>query len=274
MAVTSLRCPMSPNRSQPGDQRPEGTACSERSLTVEGLIDRTISVETLTNHMKSLTPFVYLRYGDGEWYSVLGAEGFNCDGHDFFPETIGRELQSVLSEVDQCPGDGRRIYVGTTTCFLQREIMEYIGARRLVGRIAWVSDALLRVGLHDLSTRRFVETVAAHPGPKWLVANRHLHPVARALGLSHVVIPDRNCYAHLDTTVKMLRFAGPGLVLCCASMASECLIWRLFRRNPEATSIDCGSIFDWMIGRENRCEARFHRDLLQREYLPLFRDRL
>jgi hypothetical protein len=104
------------------------------------------------------------------------------------------------------------------------------------------------------------------------MANRHLQPVARALGLRHVAIAEHNCYMQLDAIEAMLQFDGPGLVLCCASMASECLIWRLFKDNPDATYADCGSIFDWMIGRENRPEARIHRDFLQREYFPIFQD--
>jgi hypothetical protein len=248
------------------------TVSSGASRPMEDIVDWTITVETLARHVESGNPFVYLRYSDGEWYSLLGARGTNCDGHDFLPATMGLELESVLSEVSRQPADGSLVYVGTTTSLLQVFIQEYIAANRLTDSVAWVSASLFPLGLYDLSTRRFVEAAAGYSGPKWLVANRHLAPIARALGCCHVVIPERNCYAHIDEIESAMRYRGPGLVLCCASMASECLIWRLFRHNPAATYVDCGSIFDWMIGRENRREASSHRELLRREYFPLFRD--
>lgn len=30
--------------------------------------------------------FSFSRWNDGEWSSVFGGEGFNCDGHKYFPD--------------------------------------------------------------------------------------------------------------------------------------------------------------------------------------------
>jgi hypothetical protein len=54
-------------------------------------------------------------------------------------------------------------------------------------------------------------------------------------------------------------------------MASECLIWRLFSHNPSASFVDCGTIFDWMLGNLNRREAVAQWPFLEQKYAPLFR---
>ena len=60
-------------------------------------------------------------------------------------------------------------------------------------------------------------------------------------------------------------------MICRASMASECLIWRFLRHNPSASFVDCGTIFDRMLGNLYRREAVAQWPFLEKEYAPLFR---
>lgn len=236
---------------------------------LEEIIDADVSVETLTELVANQTPFAYLRYGDGEWLSVLGVDGHNCDRHSFLPDSLGRELRQVLRQIADMGRDNERLYVGTT-CELHDHSDAFLRSHRMLDRVHWVSDALFRVGLPNLKTRDFIAAVMQYQGVKVLVGNRFLRPVARALGCRHVVIPLRDCYRQIDRLERACRFDGPGLVICCASMASECLIWRLYRRNPHTTYVDCGSIFDGMIGRMIRREMREMSETMRLQYAPLF----
>ncbi|MBW3598908.1 MAG: hypothetical protein KY475_16750 [Planctomycetes bacterium] len=237
---------------------------------MQQFIDRSVTVETLTRRLTDRIPFTYLRYGDGEWLSVLGVEGRNCDRHDFFPESLGPELRQVLCQIAELPPDAPSVYVGTT-CDLQERVQPFLSVHRLRDRLHWVSDALFRMGLVNLTTRGFLEAVIAFQGAKLLVGNEFLRPAAHGLGCTHVVIPLENCYSRIDWMERACRFDGPGLVICCASMASECLLWRLRRRNPEATYVDCGSIFDGMLGHMIRRELAEASEMLRRCYAPLFK---
>ncbi len=236
---------------------------------LQSLIDAKVDAETLAQHVERREAFLLLRFGDGEWCSVIGSGGHNCDGHDFLPETMGRELRSVLDDAAGQSRTGERIYVGTT-----RELED--SSRAVLSRIPgaeqihWVTDAVFRRGMPNLQTLRFVRACRDFDGVKVLVGNQFLRPVARALKAHHIVIPLKNCYGCLDEVERLCRAQRADLVLCCASMASECLLWRLFQDRPEAIYADCGSIFDVMLKQPIRREYHEWSNLIAEHYWPLF----
>lgn len=238
--------------------------------TLEPLIDHHVTADELARRIEQYQPFVLLRFGDGEWYSILGAEGHNCDRHDFLPETMGRELRSILMALAAETHDRSRLLVGTT-CELSQEVRPFLAKLANPNQVHWVSDAIFRLGMSNLQTRRFVIACQQFRGRKVIVGNASLRPVARALQAHHVVVPRENCYAEIDAIERSCRDLNPELLLCCASMASECLLWRLQKSNPAATLADCGSIFDVMLKRPIRSEYHAWTDLIAEHYFPIFR---
>jgi hypothetical protein len=242
-------------------------------LTTAELIDREVNPETFAAHLRADEPFAYLRYNDGEWLSILGHRGRNTDEHDFFPETLGRDLSLSLEYLAGLWPENGRIYAGLNTYLYQDAIRRHLAEHRLFERVRWVGDNLFGDGLHDLSTYRFIEAVKAHDGRKTLVANRTLAPVAKGLGCRHVVIARKDCYVELGRMIKACAFRGPGLLICCAGMASECLIHRAHEANPRGSYVDCGHIFDALVGNRSREYTRIDADgileLLETRYAPL-----
>ncbi len=53
------------------------------------VIDIGVTCDTFSAHLRDREPFTYLRFGDGEWLSILGREGRTSDGQDFAPATLG-----------------------------------------------------------------------------------------------------------------------------------------------------------------------------------------
>jgi hypothetical protein len=247
--------------------------CIQEVLAPRQRIDAKIKVSCFTAHVERSEPFIHLRYGDGEWYSMLGRCGRNGDGHDFFPDTLGRDLRESL---DYAAGlaPHSRCYVGFSEFWDHPAVYVYLAARPWLDQIHWVGASLLPVGIRDFSTRRFLEAVRDYPGRKYLVGNASLALVARGLGCSHVVIPRVDCYLQIGRAERACAFHGPGIVLCCAGMASEGLLVRLHRKNPSGTYIDCGHIFDAMVGvlsREYTLEnSGGIVDFLFENYTPMF----
>ncbi len=243
-------------------------------LAPRALIDRRVTVETFIAHLVRGEPFSHPRYADGEWLSMLGARGVNCDGHDHFPETTGRELRQSLDYVAARHPDNQTMYVGLVRSWREFDLQAYLLSRGLTHRVHWVGCMLFQNGLRDFSTKRFLETVRRLPKPKYLVANRWLAPIARWLGCRHVRIPEENCYLAIDATEKACRFRGRGLVLLCASFAAECLIRRLHQRNPAGTYVDCGHVFDAMVGRLTRRYTQANEGgivgFVREHYAPMF----
>jgi len=195
------------------------------------LIDSNVTVDTFAAHLDRGEPFSYLRCGDGEWLSILGTRGRNGDGHDFFPETLGRELGQSLEYAGRLAPPNPHYYVGLHGIFFQDPIQRFLLARRLGRQVHWVGDNLFSYGLADFSTRRFLEALQGFQGPRFLVANPSLAPVARGLGCVHVVVPPVDCYLAIDRTERATGFQGAGIVVCCAGMASPFSASITFRRS-------------------------------------------
>src|SRR5262249_5381615 len=153
-------------------------------------------------------PFAYLRYGDGEWLSILGRTGRNADDHDFFPDTLGRELRETFLYAAAVRPCTPRFYMGLHAMIYQDAIRRYLVEHAIARGIDWVSDNLFALGFSDFSTYRFLEAVKRFPGPKTLIGNGSLAPVAAGLGCRHVVIPLRDCYREIDEIARQCRFTG------------------------------------------------------------------
>jgi hypothetical protein len=261
-------------RSESGLAWAEGEPRRAGACSTKGLIDASVNPDRFVRHLRSREPFAYLRYGDGEWISIFGWPGRNSDKCDHFPATMGRELRGTLDLVARLWPRNRRIYMGLHTWLYQDEICGYLARAPFTRRLHWVSDNLFSEGLRDLSTRRFLEAVRDYRGRKLFVGNDTHAVIARALGCRHVPIPGRDCYLVLDEIVRRCRFRGPGLVLCCAGMATECLFGRLYPENPHGTYVDCGHIFDAIVGRFSRDYTRENHDdimaVYDEHYRPLF----
>jgi len=180
------------------------------------LADRDITVDCFSDHIVRREPFSYFRYGDVEWLSMFGDQGKNSGRHDFMPETVGCELRDSIDYVASLTPDNQNLYVGLPLSWRPDRILTYLKNRDLVGKVHWVDASLFPLGLRDLSTKRFLEAVRDFRGPKYLVANRWLAPVAK--GARHGARQDsreqllsrhRPCRAGLS-----IPRAGAGSVLC------------------------------------------------------------
>jgi hypothetical protein len=236
------------------------------------VIDIGVICDTFTAHLCNSEPFTYIRYGDGEWLSILGCRGRNSDGQDYAPATLGQELRWTLEYAAGLWPNNERFYVGVHDGYYRRAVCRHLVESRLVPRVRWVEDNLFADGLNNLSTLRFLLAVQGFRGRKVLVANETLAPIARALRCHHIVVPRIDCHLSLTAIEDRCHFCEPSLVVCCAGMASEPLLCRLHRANPHGMYIDCGSVFDAIVGLPTRYYTQINFDdvcsTLERYYVP------
>jgi hypothetical protein len=255
----------------PNSPRWAGTVYNLAATT--DIIDSAVTADTFAGHLSNGEPFAYLRYGDGEWLSILGHAGRNADDHDFLPETLGRELQRTFAYAAGLGPRNQRFYMGLHAILYQDAIRRYLIEHDIAYRIHWVCDNLFALGYFDMSTYRFLAAVKAFAGPKILIGNESLAPVAEGLGCRHVVIPLVDCYREIDEIYQQCCFTGSGLLISCASMSSECVSCRLHEQNPDGSYVDCGHIFDALVGRFTRNYTQGNwdgiNDFLNEHYAPL-----
>lgn len=202
--------------------------------------------------MDSRKPFSFMRYGDGEWAAILGEEGENCDGHQYFAG-MGQDLARTLEQP-------REIHYGLMR-IAEREygerIENWMGSRGLPATFedghAFL-DASWQGELYPLIARlRRMEIL--------LVGPEHL------FGLSPRVIdwslfrqiPNKNCWLDREGIQSdILRAADAvDLIAFSAGPATPVLIWNLFPLiGSEVTMIDFGSLWDVYVGVRSRSYAR------------------
>lgn len=212
-------------------------------------------------------PFALSRFGDGEWYSILGRTGKTCDGQTY-TFSLQRDLSRILM-------DAPSYHLGLQPLAVRQlsaEIGQWLLDRGL--NPAWVnSDVWHRASIHQrfspmldaLRTRQLV-----------IVGPAHLQGLANILPIVQFVeVPDQNAHEALPTVryqlakslARMAKRTDDAVVALCAGPASNVLIHDYCGHTPTASSpvrttwIDFGSVFEPYVGLSIR---RYHAEIVER----------
>lgn len=204
--------------------------------------------------IKARKPFTFSRFGDGEVSAILGREGKNCDGHEYFPE-MGRQLAEILK--------GRPPYqVGIQQHALRTipEFNEWLRDRGLNAEDDFVNaDVWHYASIHD-EFHRFFEAIQNRPvllvGP---------HSLTK-LGIHAywVEVPERNCWLSFDAIMRGIDnyIDHAEIVLFSASMPAKIMIDEMYPRCGQTkTLLDMGSVFMPYVGISNRS---YHKKIIER----------
>jgi hypothetical protein len=220
------------------------------------MFNRRISIE---KRIKNDESFSFSRWGDGEWQCILGAEGANCDGHQYFAD-----LRVALANCLRRYKNNDEMAFGMQPKAIRdmgREIITWLVGYGI--SIAWYNADLL----HDESKKRGMEWLhKANEGRRViLVGPDHLEPMARERGYVFVRVESKNAWLKHATVEKHLyrTIKRSTTILYCAGMMSKVLISHYHRWKPKINlmQIDCGSVFDPYVGV---CSRRYHTQILER----------
>lgn len=192
-------------------------------------------------------PFHFSRFGDGEWNCIFGAQGHNCDKHEYFPD-LGARLKQII--------ESRPKYmVGIQELALRGEHGAEIVNLTDQLKIDWFNADVLhkmsiygRLGPFMNAIRRRRKIIV---GPIYLMSI--------ALGVKyHIPIEEKNCWLEYGAVKEILSYTvKPGdLVLLCAGMMSNVLVDD-FKDHP-VTMMDVGSLLDPYAGKFTRA---YHKTL-------------
>lgn len=201
------------------------------------------------------------RWGDGEWFSVLGHNsGENCDGHPYSDE-LGDELRSVLLS--------RPAYVLGMQPMVAADHAEPI--RRFLKDndltdLSWVSGDIF----HDeAKAGNLSEVMAALKGRRLLmIGSSHLTALSDGLQLGverHIDVGGSQVFERRERIVTDALWYLEGqqesfVVSVCAGMTANYIVHRLHQRMGDRHSIiDFGSLWDPLVGVKSRKYMRGER---------------
>lgn len=199
-------------------------------------------------------PYAFTRFGDGEWYAILGDPGANADGHQYFPQ-LGADLRRTLEQPLGYHYGMQPSVMGLDGLRIRR----YLESARVT--VPWCNANVFHYANRDGRLWPLVRAIRAHRvvliGPAHLRAlDRVVFPIAAS-----IEIPALNCYLEMDRVrdaVAADASAHPGTVYAfAASMMTNVIVHDLFPQwGRTHWMLDFGSVLDVYAGVQSRSVYR------------------
>jgi len=231
--------------------------------------------------------FSFIKFGDGELFCMMGANGQNCDQHPYSPG-LKEKLLNAWNYFCNTPANN--IYVaewGDQPGSFSTP--QYIAPRQNpnVPVFRFLQDLISQSPNHNFNFVNYEiimhNTVSEHKfnffkaikessRKKIFVGPERLSGVCRFLNIqTHVKVPLINAFESFDTilTNTLNEVAENAIIIFSSSMPSKSMIHLIHERFPNITCLDAGSSFDAIfVGgtREGQLEPGllqiFYRDIL------------
>jgi hypothetical protein len=190
-------------------------------MTLKHLINRDLlTFDAICEKIRKGEHFSLARYGDGEFKAILGEQGANCDGHEYFPE-MGRELADTLrSNPDY--------YIGlhsTGRNGLDVKTLDWLQENDLTGR-EYIPNEVFHIPLRDGLMGQFWEALESKQvvtiGPEYIRTQK----VISRWRTFHLPIQAKNTYLDRWKIYEDLKDFDltNSVVLICASMTAPLIV--------------------------------------------------
>lgn len=240
-------------------------------MTLKQLIDFDIlSFNRICEKIANGEHFSLARYGDGEFNAILGKDGANCDGHEYFPE-MGADLAATLASDPP-------YFIGLhQSARIQEETLQWLKNARIVKdngdgtywqKRQFVANAVFHDAVRDGKMRELWKALKQQVYPCVIAPDYICDELDGMIQDATDVdfgfrmrVPAKNTYSSLDAMKRMIDKVDfeNDVVLICASMTAPLIVDYLYKQYGDtATFIDFGSSFDPYVGVKSRS---FHKNI-------------
>lgn len=213
--------------------------------------------------LETLTPFAFIRWGDGEIRCVLGDNQPNCDGHRR-DQTLKKALINILKEQNQ----EQTLAMGVQSTRHSAAFRPSI--ERSYPNIVWDNaDILHEASQSGEGLKGFFRTMQrlADEGVNTMLisGNSKLYRTVEISTFIPLIATD-SFYRHTVEDIKSyVEKHDPKVVLFASSMASNVWIAELWKDHPDKIFIDVGSVLDPYAGVISRA---YHHQIANRLGIP------
>lgn len=217
------------------------------------MADQQKGISFFIDRIKTNQPFVFAKYGDGEYFAATQLAGGNCDGTPYSPK-LGQGVKESFQYITQHPN----VYIGQWNCngvdtYFQNLVQHPV---QWVNYNIFIFKSKQQFYEQQLAFYRAIRESTKH---KVYVCNPSMTFRAHPLLNINETVPidpvnwfDMDYEDVLNRTINAVRDSH-GIILTSAGMGAKVLISDLHKRFPEATIIDIGSALDFMCsGRRSR----------------------
>lgn len=207
----------------------------------------------ICNNIERDIPFVFSRFGDGEWFAIFGRNGSNCDSHNYYKD-MGDRLREIVS----MKRNGNYIY--SLSPFVEGKYNKYI-KRLSDNKIKWYNSNVFVEASKSNKIGRYFDLLVEKK--TIMVAPDYLRKFE---GYDEFVsVPEQNCWLEKNKIVReIVKLLGDKntIVSVVASMAANVIVDELYQIYGNThTFIDAGSVYDPYVGVRTR---GYHDEILKR----------
>lgn len=208
----------------------------------------------ITNLINNNTPFVFAKFGDGEYFAAVESSGGNCDGTPY-TQKLGKEVRGAIQTLAKA-----NAYIGKWTDSPQ--VAPYFQSICNVP-IRWENYNIFIFRTSAEYFDRclpFYQALKSSSRQKIYVCNETmLEGTRRFLNINaHIIVDSRNWFeTSFDSIFEKIQQtidSESPIILLSAGMGAKPLIAKIVETYPRATVLDIGSALDLI------CSSRRTRD--------------
>jgi hypothetical protein len=199
-------------------------------------------------------PFVFAKFGDGEYYATVQTVGGNCDGTPFTPR-LKEGVLGAFKYLTQFPN----VYIGKWEADYVPAFFQSITPHP----VNWANyNILIARNAHEMLTRTvpYFKAIRNSSCHKIYVCNETMVELSRSLLKidDFAVVDPQNWFGMnydevLNKVISSVKEPSNTIVLTSAGMGAKPLIADIHKRFPTITIIDVGSSLDLVCsGRRTR----------------------
>ena len=226
--------------------------------------------EFITDLIQKDSPFVFVKFGDGEYLAARGSYGSNCD-----QDVYTNQKRDGLIEAIKYYSLLENVYCGK---WHTGDVGNYFDSI-VPGKINWIDYHMCIMDDKSLENSNKLELFKAIKNSKrkkLLLGNELLEKAKYLLNSNHLVMPYRNWVENnfneiLNAILSFFENDPNPMILTCAGMGSKMLIMELHKRFPNGIFIDIGSGLDYLCTKKSSRGHTFSYETLEsyfQEILP------
>ena len=206
--------------------------------------------EMITDFINKDIPFLFVKFGDGEYNAANRVKGNNCD-NDSYTERLGDGILQAIQYTSLTPN----AYCG---CWHTGTVPDFFNSV-VSGKINWVDYHICILDNHTFENQKkflLFQAIQQSKRKKVLIGNELLGKAKTLFHMDeHIVVPYNNWFSTdfdniLKKTTECYKDDDIPFVITCAGMGSKVLLMELHKLFPKGIFLDIGSGLDYVCTKK------------------------
>jgi hypothetical protein len=231
---------------------------STRNFDKDTLDNILKTLDGWTDKINKLDNFSFVKFGDGEFFCMMGENGGNCDFHPY-SEDLGKKLFDAWYFFNSL----NNIYIaewanhkpGMTSVTKSEKFQYELMDKTPKINVKFVNFEILLQNTLSQNKFDFLKSVKYSERKKIFVGPKRLFGIKSFLNVDELIeIPLVNSFSEYDNILVLLKseIVDNSIILFSSGMPAKSLIHKAIEFNSNITCLDVGSGFDSLIFGKTR----------------------